>query len=86
MDLETKYIWALQGLQSLLQARRMGAETSRGECTGAFAWHVSMRPNLFGFVGRIRGTRKSKYIWMNARESAVKFYLNLGYINSNKTL
>ena len=29
--------------------------------------------------------KKSKYIWMNARQSAVKFYLNLGYINSNKT-
>ncbi len=26
-----------------------------------------------------------KYVWMNARESAVKFYLNLGYTNSNKS-
>ena len=26
-----------------------------------------------------------KYIWMNARESAVKFYLNLGYTNSKKS-
>ena len=26
-----------------------------------------------------------KYIWMNARESSVKFYLNLGYTNSNKS-
>jgi len=25
------------------------------------------------------------YVWMNARESAVKFYLNLGYTNSNKS-
>ena len=26
-----------------------------------------------------------KYVWMNARESAVKFYLNLGYTNSKKS-
>ena len=26
-----------------------------------------------------------KYVWMNARESAVKFYLKLGYTNSNKS-
>ena len=36
-------------------------------------------------VEDIISEKNIKYVWMNARESAVKFYLNLGYTNSNKS-
>ena len=37
-------------------------------------------------IEKIISEMNIQYIWMNARESAVKFYLNLGYINSNKSM
>ena len=36
-------------------------------------------------IEKIISEMNIKYVWMNARESAVKFYLNLGYTNSNKS-
>ena len=57
----------------------------RGLCVYDMYQNSGIGTKIISKIENIISKKKSKYIWMNARQSAVKFYLNLGYINSNKT-
>ena len=57
----------------------------RGLCVYEKYQNCGIGTKILNEVENIITEKNTKYIWMNARESAVKFYLNLDYINSNRT-
>ncbi len=57
----------------------------RGLCVYEKYQNCGIGTKILNKVENIITEKNTKYIWMNARESAVKFYLNLDYINSNRT-
>ena len=57
----------------------------RGLCVYDKFQNHGIGTQVISKIENIITKKNTKYIWMNARESAIKFYLNLGYINSNKT-
>ena len=57
----------------------------RGLCVYEKYQNCGIGTKILNEVENLITEKNTKYIWMNARESAVKFYLNLDYINSNRT-
>ena len=57
----------------------------RGLCVYNEFQNYGIGTKIIHKIENIISEMNIKYVWMNARESAVKFYLNLGYTNSNKS-
>ena len=57
----------------------------RGLCVHNEFQNYGIGTKIIHKIENIISEMNIKYVWMNARESAVKFYLNLGYTNSNKS-
>ena len=63
----------------------VGCFQLRGLCVYGEFQNYGIGTKIIHKTEDIISEKSIKYIWMNARESAVKFYLNLGYTNSNKS-
>ena len=57
----------------------------RGLCVYNEFQNYGIGTKIIHKIENIISEMNINYVWMNARESAVKFYLNLGYTNSNKS-
>ena len=57
----------------------------RGLCVYDKFQNYGIGTKIINKIENIITEKNTKYVWMNARESALKFYLNIGYTNSNKT-
>ena len=57
----------------------------RGLCVYNEFQNYGIGTKIISKIENIISEKNIKYVWMNARESAVKFYLKLGYTNSNKS-
>ena len=63
----------------------VGCFQLRGLCVYNEFQNYGIGTKIIHKIENIISEMNIKYVWMNARESAVKFYLNLGYTNSNKS-